>query len=84
MGFRRKYLSADGLIGVVRYYLRKEKLPACIGSEYSWQDCIMSGLAIFGFKYNHQRALSSVLEHQKTNNQPNGLYWLAGFRGKKS
>lgn len=49
MGFTRKYLSADGLIAVVRHSLRKEKLKE-LNSDYSWQDCVMSGLAIFGFK----------------------------------
>ena len=50
MGFRRKYLSADGLVEVVRHCLRREKLTEIYGSSYSWQDCVMSGLAIFGFK----------------------------------
>lgn len=50
MGFARKYLSGDGLLEVVRHCLRREDLKAVIGSEYSWQDCVMSGLAIFGFK----------------------------------
>lgn len=50
MGFKRKYLSADGLVEVVRHCLRKEDLTELMGSEYSWQDCVMSGLAIFGFK----------------------------------
>lgn len=50
MGFKRKYLSADGLIEVVRHCLRKTQLDEIIGSEYSWQDCVMSGLAIFAFK----------------------------------
>jgi len=59
MGFARKYLSADGLIEVVRHCLRREDLTACIGSEYTWQDCVMSGLAIFGFK------LPSLLQFEK-------------------
>ena len=50
MGFARKYLSADGLIEVIRHSLKREKLTELIGSEYSWQDCVMSGLAVFGFK----------------------------------
>jgi len=50
MGFHRKYLSADGLVQVVRHCLCRETLKEVRGSEYSWQDCIMSGLAIFGFK----------------------------------
>ena len=50
MGFTRKHLSADGLINVVRHSLRQEKLEELDNARYSWQDCIMSGLAIFGFK----------------------------------
>ena len=50
MGFKRKYLSADGLVEVVRDCLRQEKLEPVTGSEYSWQDCLMSGLALFAFK----------------------------------
>lgn len=50
MGFARKYLTADGLVGVVRHCLQREKLKEINSSEYSWQDCVMSGLAIFGFK----------------------------------
>lgn len=50
MGFTRKYLSADGLIKVVRHCVDRENLSAVIGSDYSWKDCVMSGLAVFGFK----------------------------------
>jgi len=50
MGFARKHLSADGLLKVVRHSLRQEKFTALKNTHYSWQDCIMSGLAIFGFK----------------------------------
>jgi len=50
MGFVRKYLSADGLVRVIRHNLLQQKLKPVMGSEYSWQDCFMSGLAIFGFK----------------------------------
>ena len=50
MGFRRKYLSADGLLQVIKHCLKQEKWPTVKGSAYSWQDCILSGLAIFGFK----------------------------------
>lgn len=50
MGFKRKYLSADGLLEVVRDSLRQEKFKELANASYSWQDCIMSGLAIFGFK----------------------------------
>ena len=48
MGFVRKYLSADGLHRTVRHSLYKEKFPECTKSNFSWQDCIMSGLAIYG------------------------------------
>lgn len=50
MGFVRKNLSADGIHKTIIGCLRKEKLPEC-DSEISWQDCIMSGLAVFGFKF---------------------------------
>ena len=50
MGFRRKYLSADGLLSVVRHSFSREGLQELSGSKYSWQDCLMSGLAVFGFK----------------------------------
>src|SRR3989338_117678 len=50
MGLVRKYLSADGLIQVIRHSLRQEKLEVVNDSDYSWQDCVMSGLAIFAFK----------------------------------
>jgi hypothetical protein len=50
MGFKRKYLSADGLVEVVRHSLKREEFKEVIGSAYSWQDCVMSGLAVFGFK----------------------------------
>lgn len=50
MGFVRKHLSADGLIKVVRHSFLREKFAGYERSEYSWQDCLMSGLAIFGFK----------------------------------
>jgi len=60
MGFIRKYLSADGLHEMVRKNLCKEKFPACVGSEYSWQDCLMSGVAIFGLKF------PSLLQFEKS------------------
>ena len=59
MGFKRKYLSADGLLEVVRHCVKRERLEEVIGSEYSWQDCVMSGLAIYGFK------CSSLLQFEK-------------------
>ena len=61
MGFSRKYLSADGLMAVIRHSFSREGLAELPGSVYSWQDCLMSGLAIFGLK------CASLLqfEHQK-------------------
>ena len=51
MGFVRKNLSVDGLHRAVRQSLYKENLPEYERSNISWQDCIMSGLAIFGLKF---------------------------------
>jgi len=51
MGFVRKNLSADGLHRAVCNSLKKEHLPECAKSNISWQDCIMSGLAVFGLKF---------------------------------
>ena len=55
----RKYLSADGLLTIVRHSLRREKFIECKRMEYSWEDCIMSGLAVFGFK------MPSLLQFEK-------------------
>lgn len=51
MGFVRKHLSADGLHQAVRSSLYKETFPKHTRSNISWQDCLMSGLAIFGLKF---------------------------------
>jgi hypothetical protein len=50
MGFIRKHLSADGLHKTVKHCLLREKFKA-MNSEYTRQDWIMSGLAVFGFKF---------------------------------
>jgi hypothetical protein len=50
MGFIRMHLSADGLHKTVKHSLLREQFKVIKNSEYSWQDCIMSGLAVFGFK----------------------------------
>jgi len=50
VGFIRKYLSTDGLLSIVKHGLRREKFKVIKNTEYSWEDCIMSGLAVFGFK----------------------------------
>lgn len=59
MGFARKHLSPDGLIKVVRHCFLREKFQGYERSEYSWLDCIMSGLAIFGLK------MPSLLQFEK-------------------
>lgn len=59
MGFVRKYLSADGLHKIVQHSLQREKFNAVKNAKYSWQDCIMSGLAVFGFK------MPSLLQFEK-------------------
>lgn len=51
MGYKRKNLSADALIRTIRQSLDQETFKPCKKSPYSWHDCIMSGLAIFGFKF---------------------------------
>ena len=50
VGFVRKYLSVDGLLSIVKHGLRREKFKVIKNTEYTWEDCIMSGLAVFGFK----------------------------------
>ena len=60
MGFVRKHLSADGLHKIVKHSLLREKFKVMRNSEYSWQDCIMSGLAVFGFK------MPSLLQFEKS------------------
>lgn len=58
MGFVRKHLSADGLINIVKHSFHKEKFRDC-QSQYSWEDCLLSGLAVFGFK------MPSLLQFEK-------------------
>ena len=59
LGFIRKHLSADGMIKIVQHSLHREPFKVIKNSEYSWQDCIMSGLAVFGFK------MPSLLQFEK-------------------
>ncbi|VAW84808.1 hypothetical protein MNBD_GAMMA16-2181, partial [hydrothermal vent metagenome] len=59
MGLSRKFLSGDGLLSSVRRGLHRETFRAC-SSPYSWADCIMSGLAVFGFKF------PSLLQFEKS------------------
>jgi hypothetical protein len=47
----KKHLSADGLHRIVKHCFNREKLPDSIGSNISWNDCMMSGLAVFGLKF---------------------------------
>jgi len=51
LGYQRKHLSADGLLNTVRRYFNQAPLQVCKRSEFSWPDCLMSGLAIFGLKF---------------------------------
>ena len=55
----RKYLSADGLLKIVKHSLLREAFKHQRKSEYSWNDCLMSGLAVFGFK------MPSLLQFEK-------------------
>lgn len=59
MNFVRKHLSADGLIQIAKHSLLREQFKVIKNSAYSWQDCIMSGLAVFGFK------MPSLLQFEK-------------------
>ena len=59
VGFVRKYLSADGLLSIVKHGLRREKFKTIKNTEYTWEDCVMSGLAVFGFK------MPSLLQFEK-------------------
>jgi hypothetical protein len=59
LGFVRKHLSADGLVKIVKHSLHREHFKVVQNSGYSWQDCIMSGLAVFGFK------MPSLLQFEK-------------------
>jgi hypothetical protein len=55
----RKYLSADGLIKIVQHSILREKFKELKNPTYTWKDCIMSGLAVFGFK------MPSLLQFEK-------------------
>jgi hypothetical protein len=59
MGFTRKYLSADGLMKIIRHDLNRKNFEAITRCSYSWADCIMSGLAVFGLK------MPSLLQFEK-------------------
>ncbi|NCT57163.1 MAG: hypothetical protein GW760_05575 [Legionella sp.] len=55
----KKHLSGDALIKSVRDRVLLEKYPVLMNPVYSWKDCIMSGLAVFGFK------MPSLLQFEK-------------------
>jgi len=50
VGFVRKFLFADGLLASVQRCLNREIFHLCQSPD-PWEDCIMSGLAVFGFKF---------------------------------
>ena len=50
MSFNKKLLTADGLYETIHNCIQKIPLPDDTKSKYSWADCIMSGLAVFGLK----------------------------------
>ena len=52
-------MSADGLHKIVKHSLHREQFKEIKNSTYSWQDCLMSGLAVFGFK------MPSLLQFEK-------------------
>jgi hypothetical protein len=55
----RKYLSADGLVKIVQHSILRENFKPLRDPTYTWKDCIMSGLAVFGFK------MPSLLQFEK-------------------
>jgi len=55
----RKYLSADGLVKIVQHSILREKFKELRDPTYTWKDCVMSGLAVFGFK------MPSLLQFEK-------------------
>lgn len=55
----RKYLSADGLVKIVQHSIQREQFKVLKDPTYTWTDCIMSGLAVFGFK------MPSLLQFEK-------------------
>ena len=50
MSFVKKHLSADGLHKIVRHCFDREEFPSNKRAKINFQDCVMSGLAIFGLK----------------------------------
>ena len=64
MAFIRKNLSAEGLLETVRTSLKAEQFKPLKGETFSSEDCLMSGLAIFGLKY------PSLLQFEKGKENP--------------
>ena len=50
MGHIKKHLSAQGLHESVRRVFDRQEYRELKSGSYSWTDCLMSGLAIFGLK----------------------------------
>jgi hypothetical protein len=50
MVYIKRYLSVESLLKATHNCFSKEDFPK-INAEYSWVNCIMSGLAIFGLKF---------------------------------
>lgn len=65
MEFAKKNLSADGLLELVRIALKEKQIRDKPNVKYSTLDCIMSGLAVFGFKF------ASLLQFEKSKNSDN-------------
>jgi hypothetical protein len=51
MTYQRKFLSAKGLHDTARECFAQIKLPRLQQDTIPWVDCLMAGLAIFGFKF---------------------------------
>lgn len=60
----KKYLSANAMLECARRCFAKEEFKALRASSYSWEDCLMSGLAIFGLKF------PSLLKFEQAQNEP--------------
>ncbi len=60
----KKHLSADGLHRIVRHSFYREKLPDTANYDISWNDCMMSGLAVFGLKF------PSLLKYNDSRSMP--------------
>ena len=63
----RKHLSADGLVKIIQHSVLREKFKVLNNPVYSWKDCIMSGLGVFGFK------MPSLLQFEKEKGSEPGI-----------